>query len=82
MNDTLLDPLRTAILSAQCFPDADLRRLAVRRYFALHRALGDLPPPVQAHVDRRMHAMLPTDWPLWVESCRLRRRIVRRALSA
>jgi hypothetical protein len=80
--DSLLEPLRTAILSAQCVPDADLRRLAVHRYFALHRALADLPAPVRAHVDRHAHAMLPGDWPLWVECSRTRQRIRRRPLSA
>ena len=70
MTPGLLEPLRHAILCAQQFPDPALHRLAVRRFLRANRRLRREPLGTRVRLEEDLYRMLPSDWPLWVETCR------------
>lgn len=70
MTPGLLEPLRHAILCAQQFPDPALHRLAVRRFLNANRQLRRESPVSRQRLEVDLFNMLPSDWPLWVETRR------------
>ena len=79
MSQQLLDSFRNALIAAQCSGEPALRRLALRRFDLAWQSIaasGDVEQPV---MHERLYAMLPSDWPLWIE--RYRPRAQRTALS-
>jgi hypothetical protein len=70
MTPDLFKPLHNAIIWAQQCADPLLWREAVHRFDALDRALGTLPSGERIDMEETLFRMLPSDWPLWMESCR------------
>ena len=74
MYSVLLQPLHQAILGAQFTRDPFVWHEAARRFLALDSQLRYLPLPERTQIESSLYRMLPTDWPLWMESYRLQRR--------
>ena len=69
MTPDIFKPLHNAIIWAQHCADPLIWREAMRRFDAADRALGGLPCRDRLHLEERLYGMLPSDWPLWMESC-------------
>ena len=70
MQTSPLESFRHILIAAVLDPDPSLRRLALRRYDRAWRAIAELGLQEQQRLDAMLHAMLPSDWPLWVERYR------------
>jgi hypothetical protein len=70
MTPDIFKPLHTALIWAQRCADPLLWSEAVRRFDLLDRRLGELPCRERLALEERLFRMLPSDWPLWLESCR------------
>ena len=71
-----LEALRHALIAAQLRPDPGLRQLAVLRYVAVDNAIAARPLRERADMHAELLAMLPSEWPLWVERFRPLRRVI------
>ena len=70
MTPDIFKPLHNAIIWAQHCADPLIWSEAVRRFDAADRALGGLSSRERLDLEERLYHMLPSDWPLWMESCR------------
>lgn len=64
-----LSPLVDAIVCALDCRDADLWAETLRRHAAAEQAIAAMPPATRLLLAQRLDALLPGDWPLWVEVC-------------
>ena len=62
--------LNNSIHSAQRCSDVDVYRLAQQRMDELLTYLSQLPLSMSEPVYEAIDAQLPSDWPLWMETCR------------
>ena len=62
--------LQNSIHSAQREPDLTLFELARQRLGQIEAMVAMLPRAEARAVYRRLDALLPADWPLWMEACR------------
>lgn len=65
-----LNHLTNSIHSAQRIADVDLYRIAQQRMDALLDFLSQLPLSISEPVYEALEKQLPSDWSLWMESCR------------
>lgn len=70
MTPELFKPLHNAIIWAQCCADPLLWQEALQRFDAIDRALESLAGSERLDLEERLFRMLPSDWPLWLETCR------------
>jgi len=70
MTPEILKPLHNVIIWAQQCADPLLWHEAARRFEDCDRALLALPPPERWRLEEQLFGMLPSDWPLWMESSR------------
>ncbi len=70
MLSTHMEDLQNCIQWAQYQQDVDVLCLARVRMQALEKCVGQLPAPEQQRAYRQIDAMLPMEWPFWMELCR------------
>ena len=70
MTPSLLQPLLNAIIGAHLSDDPALWSEASRRFLALDDQMDTLPLLEREVLEHRLYRMLPSDWPLWMESSR------------
>jgi hypothetical protein len=70
MSQHPLDSFRNALIAAQCSGEPALRRLALRRFDLAWRSIAAGTEAEQSVLHERLYAMLPSDWPLWIERYR------------
>ena len=74
MRHPALEALRQSLIAVQLRPESNLLELAVLRYIAVDRAIAQRPIGERAALQALVLAMLPSEWPLWVERFRPFRR--------
>jgi len=70
MTPEIFLPLHNAIIWAQQCADPLLWHEAVRRFDAIDRMLGFVDGEERVALEERLFDLLPSDWPLWQETCR------------
>jgi len=70
MTPEILRPLHNVIIWAQQCADPLLWHEAARRFHDCDRALLALPILERSRLEEQLYGMLPSDWPLWMESSR------------
>jgi hypothetical protein len=70
MTPAILEPLQNVIIWAQHSADPIIWQEAARRYVAADREIGRCAEDERRALEESIFHMLPSEWPLWMESCR------------
>lgn len=70
MTPEVLLPLHNVIIWARHSADPIVWQEAARRYVLVDQEIGSREAHERAALEESVFSMLPSDWPLWMESCR------------
>ncbi len=70
MTPEVLQPLHNVIIWARHSADPSVWQEAARRYVLVDQEIGLCEAHERAALEESVFRMLPSDWPLWMESCR------------
>lgn len=70
MTPEVLQPLHNAIIWARHSADPIVWQEVARRYVLVDQEIGLCEAQERAALEDSVFRMLPSEWPLWMESCR------------
>lgn len=70
MTPEVLQPLHNVIIWASHCADPIVWQEAARRYVVVDQEIGLRAADERRALEESVFRMLPSDWPLWMESCR------------
>ncbi|MBK6286344.1 MAG: hypothetical protein IPJ33_11360 [Gammaproteobacteria bacterium] len=70
MTPEVLQPLHNVIIWASHCADPIVWQEAARRYVVVDQEIGLRDANERQALEESVFRMLPSDWPLWMESCR------------